>query len=342
MRGKLRALVLAGAVVGTACATTRKPPEELVDARLRWDEAARTPVAQAEPEAWREAQAALEVANRAHAAEEPEWEVKDKAYVAMRKIQRAEVLGRTAQLQQQRVEAERRYQQQVAAREEQLRQELEAARQRTDVSSEELQAREQALQQAQQELEAQQQELARAQQEAEEARQQLEEERLAREQAEKQMEEALSRVAQVREESRGLVVTLTGSLPFRSGSAVLLPRAQETLTQVAQALRQSEQPIVVEGHTDAQGPEAANEQLSERRAQVVRDFLVDQGIPAERIRSRGYGELRPVASNTSPEGRALNRRVEIVLARPPAEAVGGSGEQERPEQPPSEQEPQQR
>jgi outer membrane protein OmpA-like peptidoglycan-associated protein len=75
---------------------------------------------------------------------------------------------------------------------------------------------------------------------------------------------------------------------------------------------------VVEGHTDSIGTDAYNQGLSERRANAVRDVLVDQyGVAAERVNAVGYGETRPVADNSTPEGRAINRRVEAeVEARP--------------------------
>jgi outer membrane protein OmpA-like peptidoglycan-associated protein len=75
---------------------------------------------------------------------------------------------------------------------------------------------------------------------------------------------------------------------------------------------------VIEGHTDSIGTDAYNQGLSERRANAVRDVLVDQyGVAGERVNAVGYGETRPVADNSTPEGRAINRRVEAeVEARP--------------------------
>jgi outer membrane protein OmpA-like peptidoglycan-associated protein len=69
----------------------------------------------------------------------------------------------------------------------------------------------------------------------------------------------------------------------------------------------------VEGHTDSQGAVAYNNELSQRRAQTVRDYLVSRGIASDRVASEGFGSSRSVADNTSPEGRANNRRVEIVI-----------------------------
>jgi outer membrane protein OmpA-like peptidoglycan-associated protein len=137
----------------------------------------------------------------------------------------------------------------------------------------------------------------------------------------------------VTEDARGTVLTLSGSVLFASGQTELLPSARNRLSEVADALKQSNAALTIEGHTDAQGPDAYNEELSLRRAEQVRDFLVAQGVPWDRVSVRGLGEYRPVASNSTPEGRANNRRVEIVLQRvPPQEGVqtgvGGSGQRD--------------
>jgi outer membrane protein OmpA-like peptidoglycan-associated protein len=181
----------------------------------------------------------------------------------------------------------------------------------------------------------------RAREEAERrAAEQLEAERQARVEAERRATEALSRLERagevgVRKDARGTVLTLSGSVLFPSGQTVLLPSARNRLSEVAEALKQSDSALTIEGHTDAQGPDSYNEELSLLRAQEVRDFLVSQGVSPARISVRGLGEYRPVASNSTPEGRANNRRVEIVLQRRPAEeagrtGVGGSGQKEDP------------
>ena len=73
--------------------------------------------------------------------------------------------------------------------------------------------------------------------------------------------------------------------------------------------------MVVEGHTDSQGAAAFNQDLSQKRAESVRSYLVSHGIAADRITAQGFGPSRAVADNTSAEGRANNRRVEIVVAQ---------------------------
>jgi outer membrane protein OmpA-like peptidoglycan-associated protein len=146
---------------------------------------------------------------------------------------------------------------------------------------------------------------------------QLEAEKKAREEAEKRAAAALAslnEIAKVKEEARGVVITLSGAVLFATGKYELLPIAREKLNEVAKALKdQGFKSILVEGHTDSRGNAAANEELSFKRADSVRTHLVSQGIPAEKIRATGLGSGRPVADNNSTEGRANNRRVEIVV-----------------------------
>ena len=86
------------------------------------------------------------------------------------------------------------------------------------------------------------------------------------------------------------------------------------LDAVALALKdQEDHKMVVEGHTDSQGTESSNLDLSQRRAQSVRDYLVSRGVPGDKITAIGIGQGRPVASNSSADGRAANRRVEIIV-----------------------------
>jgi outer membrane protein OmpA-like peptidoglycan-associated protein len=127
---------------------------------------------------------------------------------------------------------------------------------------------------------------------------------------------ALAKLAAVKDEPRGTVITLSGSVLFASNQATLLPEARRKLDQVADALLESaERNIIVEGHTDSQGSGSHNLDLSQRRADAVRDYIVQRGYEADRIKALGLGEDRPVAGNRNAEGRANNRRVEIVIER---------------------------
>jgi outer membrane protein OmpA-like peptidoglycan-associated protein len=125
----------------------------------------------------------------------------------------------------------------------------------------------------------------------------------------------LARLATVKQDERGMVITLSGSVLFQSNKSELLPSARRRLDEVADALNQGDRSpqIVVEGHTDAKGSDAYNLELSARRAEAVRSYLVSRGIGESRIRAEGLGLTRPVADNKSAEGRANNRRVEIVV-----------------------------
>jgi outer membrane protein OmpA-like peptidoglycan-associated protein len=131
----------------------------------------------------------------------------------------------------------------------------------------------------------------------------------------------LSRVGNVRHDERGTVITLTGGVLFASGKSTLLPDARSKLNQVAEALKNTDGQFLVEGHTDSRGSASVNQQLSERRAETVRNYLIERGVPPERIKAEGFGKTRPIASNRTAEGRANNRRVEVVIDR----GYGGSG-----------------
>jgi outer membrane protein OmpA-like peptidoglycan-associated protein len=96
---------------------------------------------------------------------------------------------------------------------------------------------------------------------------------------------------------------------FATNSAELTVQGRETLDRLAPCWRGGR--FEIEGHTDSSGTDAVNQPLSERRARAVVDHLVAGGIDASALRARGYGSSRPVADNTTPEGRARNRRVEF-------------------------------
>ena len=111
----------------------------------------------------------------------------------------------------------------------------------------------------------------------------------------------------------------TSRVFFEFGEAELLPVSQRVLRTVADVLvRYPDLQIEVGGHTDAISSDAFNLELSRRRAGAVAAFLIANGIRGERITSVGYGEARPVATNETETGRALNRRVEFVVVDPAA------------------------
>ena len=178
------------------------------------------------------------------------------------------------------------------------------------------------------ELEASRKAAEDAQRSAEAERQRLEAERkaqadreaeLARLQAEQQktqeeLRKTLSQLASVREEARGLIVTLPGSIYFDVDKSDVKPAMRARLTEIARALATvPQQKVLIEGHTDSDGTSEYNLQLSRLRSDSVRSVLVAGGVAPERVESQGYGETRPVATNNTAAGKAQNRRVELVL-----------------------------
>jgi outer membrane protein OmpA-like peptidoglycan-associated protein len=131
---------------------------------------------------------------------------------------------------------------------------------------------------------------------------------------------AMKTIQAVKQEDRGMVITLSGSVLFTSAKYELLSSAADTLARVSEALAKSDptSKIVVQGYTDSQGGDAYNQSLSQHRAETVRAFLTSHGIAPERITAEGFGPARPVADNATAEGRANNRRVEIVVQPPTA------------------------
>lgn len=124
----------------------------------------------------------------------------------------------------------------------------------------------------------------------------------------------LNSILQTRDSARGLIVNMSDVL-FDTGSSTLKPGAREKLAKISGILLgHPGLSLQIEGHTDSVGGDEYNQQLSERRAGSVRDFLVQQGVPAASITAIGFGKTVPVASNDSVEGRQLNRRVELVVS----------------------------
>lgn len=109
-------------------------------------------------------------------------------------------------------------------------------------------------------------------------------------------------------------VQLTNDILFDLNSTGLRPQSQQTLRDLAMNFRQyPNEAFDIEGHTDSIGSDEYNMTLSQRRADAVSAYLIEQGVPSSQIVARGYGETRPKASNDTPEGRQLNRRVEIHI-----------------------------
>ncbi|HZS96236.1 MAG TPA: OmpA family protein, partial [Terriglobales bacterium] len=210
-----------------------------------------------------------------------------------------------------RVEADTARAQAEKAKAEALQAAQEAARQKQEAE------------QAKAEAVAQQQALAA---EADKARQAAAQSEQARQQAEKEKQDLRARLLQqlntvlaTRDSARGLIANMSDVL-FKSGSSELLAGARERLAKVSGiVLAYPTLKLSVEGHTDSIGSDDYNQQLSEKRAASVREYLVQQGIASDSIVATGFGKTSPVATNDTPEGRQQNRRVELVLS---GDAIG--------------------
>ena len=145
-----------------------------------------------------------------------------------------------------------------------------------------------------------------ASQDAEKARQE-------RDAARARMQAALSAVVETRETARGIIVNLPDIL-FDVDKATLKPQAREILSKVCGIMQVvGEYDLSIEGHTDSTGSDEHNQKLSENRARSVYDFLSGCGLKSNAMASKGFGELQPIASNDTNDGRQKNRRVEIVI-----------------------------
>jgi outer membrane protein OmpA-like peptidoglycan-associated protein len=207
--------------------------------------------------------------------------------------------------------------QQQAVAEQGLAQE---AREQTLQAQQERQAAEQAKAQAvqaQQQAEAARQ-AALVQQQALAAQAQTAEQRARTAEQEKEdmrqrLLTQLNQVLQTRDSARGLIVNMSDVL-FDLNQATLKPGAKVRLAKVAGIIQAyPDLKLQIEGYTDSTGSMELNQQLSERRAAAVRDFLVSQGVSLNNVSAQGFGPSNPVASNASPQGRQLNRRVDLVV-----------------------------
>jgi outer membrane protein OmpA-like peptidoglycan-associated protein len=130
----------------------------------------------------------------------------------------------------------------------------------------------------------------------------------------------------VREYQGNYFVDLGSDILFESGKAEISPRAADKLAQLAQLIqRENRGYVVFRGHTDSVGSDYANQALSERRARAVAAWVQHYGVSPQYIMAEGYGEAYPVANNSNSSGKALNRRVEVIIQRNPGIAVPAAG-----------------
>lgn len=265
-----------------SCAATA--PNELVNAREAYRRASTGMTASVAPAELHVAKLALEKAERNFLESPESYQTRDLSYVAERKSQLAEATASITVEQNKQAKANATFQ-------------TEQGKMLSDTK----------------------QALTASENSGEKTEEQLAQEKAARIAAEKRTADALAALAAlaaVKEEPRGTVITLSGSVLFASGKTTLLPAALSRLDQVAAVLLEnSMRNILVEGHTDSQGSDSFNMGLSQGRADAVRNYLVQRGYQGNLIVAHGLGEGQPVSENDNADGRANNRRVEIVIER---------------------------
>lgn len=305
MRIPARTIVSAAIVAAIAgCAITPQAEQSLAGARDAYQQAQADPhVKQLAPVEFSEAGRALTRAEQlARDNADSEW-IEHRAYIAM---QRSRIARQTAAMRA----AEQTLEKASAERERVL-----------------LQARARAAEsgQASAEQQAKEAEAARlaAIERSREAAQAAEERADAKLSAELQRLQAQVAELQTQQTDRGMLLRFAADVVFDVGQASLKPGARRTLENIAAILnKEPERRLVIEGFTDNTGNADANQRLSEQRAQAVKAALIQHGIPAENIETRGMGEAYPVASNATATGRQLNRRVEILIPGSQGTATG--------------------
>jgi OOP family OmpA-OmpF porin len=256
----LRSMLIGSVLIMSAVGcSTMGPTPALEQARLSYTQAQQNPqIATNAPVAWREAERALQNAERAWKADEEPEEVQHLAYVAERKV---EIARASAQQKMAEVEVQRLGEERDRVLLESRSREAQTATARATKLEQEL------------------------------------------------------RELQAKETERGLELTL-GDVLFEVNQANLRPGAMRNLYQLAEFLKQNPtRNVLIEGHTDSTGAEATNFELSRRRAEAVREFLITSGVSPDRLTARGHGETYPIASNNTVAGRQQNRRVEVVVMR---------------------------
>lgn len=278
-------MAIAGILLLSGCATPMKSPDGAIAARNRLE------LLQNNPQLASRATIAIRKAD--NAVTQAETPLKDKAlsehlvFVATREVDVAWAQAETRLLEDQRASlSEERDTARLNSRT------READRARSDAE----QARSLADQ---------------ARSEAESARREAEQARTDSQELQRQISELNAKATE-----RGLVVTL-GDMLFETGKSELKGNALGNLSKLASFLKTyPDRTLIIEGHTDSVGNNESNFLLSQRRAESVRNYLLEQGISNNRLSAAGKGEDNPIASNDSVSGRALNRRVEVIIANP--------------------------
>jgi len=308
------AVAAAVALMMSGCASAPPPNSELDAARTAYQAASSDPnVGRVAPDELRRAAISLQQAEEAWKEKQDPAEVTHLAYLARDRAELASSIGAQHGLEDQM--------RQAAAERDKIRiearaREAQMERERAEMAQAQAQAAQQQAQNAQAQAESSQQqaEMARQQAMAERERVAAAERQAADEAAKSQKLQQELQGLQTKADARGMVVTL-GDVVFDTGKADLQEGGRRAVARLASVLKEHpERKVLVEGFTDSTGSPGLNMALSEERADAVRAALVSQGVPSDRIITRGYGEAYPVAGNQTPAGRQLNRRVEIVFS----------------------------
>jgi outer membrane protein OmpA-like peptidoglycan-associated protein len=319
------ALMLAcGCLMAASGCGAAVSPAELKEARAVFQNAAAGPAGEVAPHELASARDALVKAEAAWEEDAADWRVRDLGYAAQREAEIATAEASITMSEENRAQAQRRLDSAFAQMRQRRRERMEALPHQVEAKVEAARHEAAALVQAVRQMN-------REKFTVEKWAKLTVEEKLAAERAARIAAEAevdaqaalarLSDIARLHEEEQGTVATISSDVLFAFNEATLLPDALTKLMPLVDALKDTGREAVIEGHTDWIGTEDYNRRLSFRRAAAVRDFLVQHGIPAARLQVLGIGIANPVGDNHTEEGRALNRRVDIIILKPAASGM---------------------
>ena len=304
--------------IGTAARGATQMAEDARVLTLRKKEsereaAARRAAAEAQAKAQADAAAARQNAQQAQA--QADQSARDRAAAEQARAQ-AEQQQAQLQAQQQQIEAQATAAQESA--DDALRKLQEAQNQLAEVEQQREQAEAQA-QQAQNQAQQYQSEAQQAQALAQQAEREKQQVIQQQEQMRARLMAQLNQVLQTRDTARGLIVSMPDVL-FAFGKYTLKPEARERLAKISGIiLAYPNLKLQIEGHTDSIGSDEYNQQLSEKRADTVKAYLISNGVTPDNVNAEGFGKADPVADNSTAAGRKLNRRVDMVVS---GQAIG--------------------
>lgn len=277
------------------------------------EQAARRAAAEAQAKAQADAEAARQDAQRAQAQADQAAQSRAEAEQARAQAeqQRAALEAQQQQMEAQNAAAQQAADEALAKMQDAQNQLAEAERQREEAQSQ--------AQQAQAQAQQYQNQAQQAQSAAQQAQYQAQQAEREKEQLRSRLQAQLSQVLETRDTARGLIVSMPDVL-FDFDKYTLKPDARERLAKISGIiLAYPDLKLNIEGHTDSIGTDQYNQELSEKRAESVRGYLVSQGVKPDDVSAVGLGKANPVADNSTASGRKLNRRVEMIVS---GEAIG--------------------